>query len=129
MEGIFKRAAHAARQHPLRMKIFPLKKGGGAERQRSRSAWGLSFLVLPLTRQPPEGFAFFPPLIRGNASQRPSGDFQESFSCRGAAPRSMKMVVLARPGLANTDRWLLGAASLPGSLIWASSGTTFCCSP
>jgi len=42
------------------MKIFPLTKGGGAERQ------GVVRSAFPNpSRQPPEGFAFLPPFLRG----------------------------------------------------------------
>jgi anti-sigma regulatory factor (Ser/Thr protein kinase) len=42
------------------MRIFPLNQGGGAKRH------GGCPVGLPKPRQPAEGFAFFPPLIRGN---------------------------------------------------------------
>ena len=42
---------------PRSMKRFPLNKGGGAKRQ------GVVWVCFP--GQPPEGFAFSPPLIRG----------------------------------------------------------------
>ncbi len=61
------------------MKIFPLtnNKGGGVKRQ------GVVSSAFPNpSRQPPEGFAFFPPFSKG--------DFQESLSCRCAAPPRMK---------------------------------------
>ena len=46
---------------PRSMKIFPLNKGGSAKRR------GVVRSIFPnLSRQPPEGFAFFPPLVRGN---------------------------------------------------------------
>jgi hypothetical protein len=49
------------RAAPRRMKIFPLNNGGGAKRQR-----GFVRSVFPSrSRQPPEGFAFFPPFLRG----------------------------------------------------------------
>ena len=50
---------------------FPLRKGGGAERQ---GVVGAVFLG-PLG-QPPEGFAFLPPLLRGNLRELPQSGCQ-----------------------------------------------------
>jgi hypothetical protein len=53
---------------------FPLNKGDAAERRWSRSGWGLSGRPSEIFTTTPCG----------------KGDFQRSFSCRVAAPRSMK---------------------------------------
>src|SRR4030095_174853 len=77
------RRAVTRRPEPAVERDSPLKKG------EAPKAWGLSGEAFStLSRQPPEGCAFSPPLLRGNSSQFQSleADVAPSSSGRGLYP-------------------------------------------